>query len=89
VKNVLFVLLFLLLAAAAYLYFYPENAPDWLKESVVAPQAESTLLYKWKDAQGNITVTDQPPPEGTPYEKQEYHHNVNVLPLPAELRPQE
>ena len=85
-KTFLVLLLVLLLAATAFIYRYPEYAPEWLKESPLAPQAESTVLYQWRDKQGNWMATDEAPPEGIPYETQEYRHDVNILPLPQELR---
>ena len=39
-------------------------------------------LYKWRNARGEWQVTDAPPPAGTPYEKQDYRDDVNVLPVP-------
>ena len=85
-KTFLVLLLVLFLAAAAFIYRYPEYAPGWLKESPLALEAESTVLYKWRDKQGNWMATDEAPPEGIPYETQEYRHDVNILPLPQELR---
>lgn len=85
-KAIFVILLVLISAAAAFVYLYPGYTPGWLKESALAPVAESTVLYKWRDKQGHWMATDEPPPDGIPYEKKEYRYDVNVLPLPQELR---
>ena len=85
-KTFLVLLLVLLLAATAFIYSYPEYAPGWLKESLLTQGVGSTVFYKWKDKQGNWMATDEAPPEGIPYETKEYRHDVNIFPLPQELR---
>ena len=88
-KTFLVLLFALLLAAAAFFYLYPEFAPGLLKESPLGPEVESTVLYIWRDEQGNVMATSKPPSEGIPYEKKEYRHDMNVLPLPRELQDKE
>ncbi|MCU0766915.1 MAG: DUF4124 domain-containing protein [Gammaproteobacteria bacterium] len=83
------VLLLLALAASgvgAWLYLQRNEAPKWLKGSGLAPKPAPTVVYKWRDAQGAWHVTDAPPPEGTSFERLEYAHDQNVLPLPPQLQ---
>jgi hypothetical protein len=40
----------------------------------------TTRVYKWRDADGGWQITDEPPPEGTKFEKLEYVNDANVVP---------
>jgi hypothetical protein len=74
-------LLFVLLAAIALgivAYFNP-SVLGWLRQST-GTASKATTVYKWKDKKGVTHITSEPPPAGTPYEKQEYLNNTNVLP---------
>ena len=75
-------------AGAAYWYFYPERMPVWLQRVGLPSAAEKTQFYKWENAEGQWMVTDRPPAGDVPYEVLEYRHDVNILPLPPELREQ-
>ena len=76
-----------LVAVAAGAYYVFRNP------TVVSPLVEGTLLerplrhtlgttrlYKWRDAKGTVHITDEPPPEGTKFEKLEYQNDANVVP---------
>jgi hypothetical protein len=81
------VLLWLLLLAAlgvvgAYYYTHPEQLPEWAARTPVGRDLQTTVVYKWQDAQGGWHITDEPPPEGTPYETQQWSRDTNVLPPP-------
>lgn len=75
-------LLLALIAAALWAWwtYAPDSVPAVVREqlSAPAPPANSTL-YKWKDAQGNWNVTDQPP-QGRTYEAVQIDPDTNVLP---------
>ncbi|MCI0399793.1 MAG: DUF4124 domain-containing protein [Gammaproteobacteria bacterium] len=80
----------------AYLYFHPELADHWLRQTKEtlnsAPNVgrpETTVLYKWKDKDGQWQISDQLPPPGTPFETLEYRHDLNILPVPPELQGKE
>ena len=45
-----------------------------------APFAHSSPVYLWRDERGAWQVTDDPPPEGTPYEIKQYRLDANILP---------
>ncbi len=66
---------------AAYLYRHPQDAPAWLRASGVLPKPAPTVVYRWRDRAGAWQITDQPPPEGTRYERLEYGHDTNVMPI--------
>lgn len=73
-------IILILLGLAAYL---APGLLDEVKRRAGGP-GQSTTLYKWQDEQGNWHVTDEPPPPGIKYREQEYLHDTNVLPAPAE-----
>jgi hypothetical protein len=37
-------------------------------------------VYRWRDKQGRVMVSDKPPTDGTPYEEVQYHNQTNVIP---------
>jgi len=87
----------LALAAAAWWYYAPQSLPTPLRHAApVSPNARSTTptLYKWRDAQGRLNVTDAPPKD-RPYEAVQYNPDTNAVPGyrrpdapgPAEQRP--
>lgn len=73
-------------ALGAWLWYYePERLPqEWRRAN---PQSRDYMpvLYRWKDAQGVVQVTDRPPP-GRPYETVTVHPDTNVAPLDREPR---
>ncbi|WP_126453946.1 DUF4124 domain-containing protein [Sulfuriflexus mobilis] len=86
-KKLLLILLLLGLAAAVFFYLNPalrREATDLLKSSGLQPA--SMAVYKWRDTAGQWQYTQAPPPEGTPFERVEARSDVNVLPVPDELK---
>ncbi len=78
--GVLFLVLLAILAAGgAWWYFAPQSMPGWLARSVPAPPSLGPPLYKWRDAQGRLHVTDKPPTD-RPYETVRYDPKTNVVP---------
>lgn len=75
------------LAAAAltvFWYYRPQERPAWVTEALpIAPEAE-VALYRWRDANGQTVVSDEPPPEGVVFERVEYRNDANVLPAPKD-----
>ncbi len=72
----------LALAAAAWWYYAPQSLPTPLRHAApVSPNAQSTTptLYKWRDAQGRLNVTDVPPKDRA-YETVRYNPDTNVVP---------
>jgi len=85
--RIIWLILALLLAAGAYIYFNPDyksRLKDLSSEVGLGKQAQR--VYKWQDTEGKWHITDQLPPEGTAYETLDYPEDVNVLPLPPQLR---
>lgn len=77
----LLLIVVLLGAGAAYLwYFDRERANRWLEKAPAIPGMSVTTAYKWRDANGNWQITDQPPPEGIPYETIRVRSDVNIMP---------
>ncbi len=70
----------------AYFYLNPLVAPKWVQEKGLLPRPAPTVVYKWRDREGAWHITDAPPPEGVAFERLEYAHDVNVLPLPPKLQ---
>ena len=80
-KKLLTLLLSIAIAVAVIAYFNPKVL-NWLRHTSGTDQ--SSTVYKWQDKNGVWHVTDEPPPPGTPYQKQEYLNNTNVLPAPKQ-----
>lgn len=69
-------------AAAAWWYFAPQTLPTLVRHTApLSPNAAgaSPNLYKWRDANGRLNVTDVPPKD-RPYETVRYDPNTNVVP---------
>jgi hypothetical protein len=90
-KKFLLILLLLAIAAAVFFYLNPElrHEAEGLLQSSGLKQPAPTMFYKWQDADGVWQYTQTPPPEGTPFERVEARTDVNVLPLPDELKARE
>lgn len=71
-------------AGAYYVYRNPTVVSPLVEgtslESTVRETLGTTRLYKWRDAKGTVHITDEPPPEGTKFEKLEYQNDANVVP---------
>ena len=86
-KNFLLFMLMLCIVAALVLWWSPElrkEDDNLLRDTGL--KSTSVTLYKWKDKQGIWQYTQNQPPEGTPYEVFETRSDVNVLPLPDQLK---
>lgn len=84
-KKYLVILAAILTAVMWYIYDDPELSHKVKKEvkQLIPPQNKTTTVYKWRDAQGNWQITDQPPPAGIRYETLEYQSETNVMPAEA------
>lgn len=63
-------------------YFAPPTLPAMLRRTApTSPKAQnaSPPLYKWRDAKGQLHVTDVAPAD-RPYETVRYDPNTNVVP---------
>jgi hypothetical protein len=86
-KNILRFLLMFLIVAALVLWWSPDlrkQATALLRDTGLG--SASVTLYKWQDSQGTWQYTQQPPPEGVAFEEVEARSDVNVLPLPEQLK---
>jgi hypothetical protein len=80
-------LLMFAIVAALVLWWSPDLRKDvngLLRDTGL--ESSAVTLYKWQDQQGGWHYTQDPPPEGTPYEEVEARSDVNVLPLPEPLK---
>jgi hypothetical protein len=86
-KTFLLFLLMFGIVAALVLWWSPELRKDvdnLLRDTGL--KSTSVTLYKWRDKQGVWQYTQKPPPAGVPYEEVEARSDVNVLPLPEQLK---
>jgi hypothetical protein len=86
-KSVITLVLLVCALVALALWWSPElrdQARALLRETGVQPT--SVTLYKWQNENGTWQYTQQAPPPGVPYEEIEARSDVNVLPLPEQLR---
>ncbi len=74
----------LLLAALAGVAWWLLGAPGRWEEAAARAglKPPASVVYRWRDADGTVHVSDRPPAPGVPYERLEYRHDVNVLPAP-------
>ena len=78
--------------AAAWWYFAPDTLPTALRQAAPpSPGLEKNppALYKWRNAAGQLHVTDVPP-ANRPYETVRYNPATNVVPAyhkPGETPP--
>jgi hypothetical protein len=77
-KNIFWILLIIVIAAAIAAYMDPD-IKNLILESTGQMQTKSKV-YKWKDSQGNWQISNTPPAKGMPYTEQEYLHNTNIVP---------
>jgi hypothetical protein len=77
-KKIIIFLVIIATSVVALAYYNP-SFKHWLLQSSGKLQDKS-IVYKWQDANGQWQVSNQPPPAGTPFTKQEYLHDSNVLP---------
>jgi len=86
-KQFLMFLFMICIVAALVLWWSPElreKADELLRDTGL--KSTSVILYKWQDRQGVWQYTQDLPPEGVPYEEVEARSDVNVLPLPEQLK---
>lgn len=86
-KHFLLFLLMLSIVGALVLWWSPElrdEANDLLRDAGV--KSTSVTVYKWQDKQGVWQYTQHLPPKGVPYKEVEARSDVNVLPLPKQLK---
>jgi hypothetical protein len=69
----------LLAGVGAWWYLAPDTLPTFVKAQMPASPKSNPVLYKWRDANGGLHVTDTPPSD-RPYETVHYDPNANVLP---------
>jgi hypothetical protein len=88
VKKILVLIVLLALASVVLWRFFPELVWPLVEHTPLKrPLSSSTPVYQWRDAQGNWQVTDEPPPEGVPYEIKQYQLDANIIsPKRPELR---
>ena len=87
--KILVLVILLLAAAGGYLYLHPEVMEPLLRATPLEPLLRGTplepppaetTLYKWRDANGQWQVSDDPPGGGVKYEILHYRSDVNVIP---------
>jgi hypothetical protein len=86
-KTLILILLVLFLAGAALVHFFPEKVEPFVEQTPLKELvATSKPVYQWRDESGGLQVTDEPPPEGIPYEVKQYALDANLLPSLKEER---
>ena len=83
-KVLIVVVLVAVAAGAYYVYRNPTVVNPLVEGTPLEGPVRSTLgttrVYKWRDADGVVQITDEPPPEGTKFEELEYQNDANVVP---------
>lgn len=81
-KATMWILITLGVLFGIVLYWYtaPQQAPAWARNGLPGlSSGQAGLLYRWRDDQGRLQVTDQPP-KNRPYETVRYRRDSNVMP---------
>lgn len=83
-KVLLVIVLVAVAAGAYYVYRNPTVVSPLVEGTPLEGPVRNTLgttrVYKWRDADGVVQITEEPPPEGTKFEKLEYQNDANVVP---------
>ena len=85
-KAVVWALVIVAIAAAAWWYFLPQTLPASVRATLPASPNAHAQVYKWRDAKGRLQLTSTPPAD-RPYETVEYDPNLNVVPAGAAAQP--
>jgi len=75
----LLIVLGVLSGVLLYWYTSPRETPAWVRDWLPGMPEYSGPLYRWRDDQGRVQVTDKPP-QNRPYEVVQYRSNANVVP---------
>ena len=62
-----------------YWYTTPQETPAWVRGWLPGLPEYTGPLYRWRDDQGRMQVTDKPP-KGRLYEEVRYRADANVTP---------
>lgn len=78
-------LIILVIGITSYLYQHPDKWRQAKKIGQDIPETigikpDSSVVYKWKDRDGNLVISSTPPDDDSKYEKIEYSHDTNVIP---------
>jgi len=81
-KKFLAIFVGILIAGAYTAYQNPEIRAYFQRKSaaVLPASATSQTLYRWRDKQGNVQISDKPPAAGIKYETVQYPSNANIIP---------
>ena len=76
-------------AVGWWLLGHPGYETSQQRQERAAAQAEAAepKVYRWRDAQGVLHITDQPP-KGRQYEKVDLREEVNVIPMSEPAPPE-
>ena len=84
---IVIVILAVVAAGVFYVYRNPIAVSELVNDTPLEGAVRSTLgttrVYKWRDTEGTVHITDEPPPEGTKFEQLEYQNDANVVPSVA------
>ncbi|VAW91506.1 hypothetical protein MNBD_GAMMA22-2753 [hydrothermal vent metagenome] len=87
-KTSLYIIIIFVAVTIATYYFKPSLYHS-VKNTVASKITEiapietglnKTKIYKWKTADGELQLSNSPPPKGTKYIVEDVQHDVNVMP---------
>jgi len=87
-KTIMLLIIFMLMVAGIYFYNNPQEWRELTGSNLPVAGNKVYQMYKWKNKDGVIQYTQQPPKEGIAFEKVELDSSVNVLPLPEKIKEQ-
>ena len=70
----------LVAGTAALWYLRPDLRPGWVPEALPMSPSATITMYRWRDANGEWVVSDEPPSADVPFEEVSYRLDTNTLP---------
>ena len=79
--KILLVLIVLLAAGAAFVRYFPDEVKPLIDGTPLEKlTGTSKPVYQWRDGNGVLQVTGEPPPDGVPFEVKQYALDANLIP---------
>jgi len=87
-KIIFYIIIVLAAITVGLYYFNPvlfQSVQDSVRNKVstiipIEPLTNSTTIYKWTNEQGELQISNNPPPQGIKYKTEQIKHSANVIP---------
>lgn len=87
-KIIFYIIIILAAITFGFYYFNPilfQSVQDTIRNKVstiipIEPLTNSTTIYKWTNDQGDLQISNNPPPKGITYKTEQVKHSTNIIP---------